>query len=393
MEMPLTLKDFNFKDKKVLLRTDYNVPINQEGDILDDFRIKQSLPTIKKILREGAAQIIIATHLGRPKNKEEHLTTKKIAQHIFKLTGRKTQKLDDSIDFDEFPTPKEATIVVLENLRFRDEEKQNNEEYAKKLSSLADIYINDAFGVSHREHASVHAITRFIPGGIGLLVEKELQVFQEVLEAPQRPFVTILGGSKLETKLPLILNLIQKTDNLLTGGAMIFTFYKAKGYSIGKSLYDKDYVTNARLLANNEKIILPQDVVVADDKDNPSTILTIKPNNIPSYLIGLDLGEKTINEYKKLLGEAKTVIWNGPLGYYEQPAFMKATKEILRFLARRKDIKTIIGGGDTASIAQQLRITKEFFHVSTGGGAGLKLLEGKTLPAIKALIDSEKNKK
>ncbi len=390
---PLTLKDFNFKNKKVLLRTDYNVPLDNDGNILNDYRIKQSLPTIKKILREGAKQIIIATHIGRPKNKEKELTTNKVAKHIYKLIGRKTIKLDDSADFEEFPQPKDATIVILENLRFREEEKQNDEEYAKKLASLADIYINDAFGVSHREHASVHAITKHILGGIGLLIERELNIFEEILEKPQTPMTAILGGSKLETKQPIILNLLEKVDNILLGGAMIFTFYKAKGYSIGKSLYDKQYLTNAKMLSNNEKIKIPEDVVVADDKDKPSSIITTNPKNIPSYMIGLDIGKKTIKKYKEILSESKTVIWNGPLGYYENPAFMEATKQILLYLSKREDIKTIIGGGDTATIAEQLKLDKKFYHVSTGGGASLKLIEGKTLTAIQALIDSDKNKK
>lgn len=390
---PLTIEDFNFDSKKVLLRTDYNVPLSNEGEILDDFRIRASLPTIKKLLKEGASQIIIATHLGRPKDKEEIFSTNKIAERLFRLTGRKTIKLDDSVDFEEFPSPKEATIVVLENLRFRTEEKQNLEGYAEKLAGLADIYINDAFGVCHREHASVHAITRFIPGGIGLLVEKELRIFNEVLQEPERPFTAILGGSKLGTKIPLIMNLVQKVDNLLLGGAMIFTFYKAKGYSIGKSMYDKEYLTNAKLMANNEKIILPKDVVVSDNKDNPTTIITMKPENIPSYLLGLDLGNKTLEEFTKILDKTKTVIWNGPLGYYENPEFLTATKKILEYLSKRKDIKTIIGGGDTASIIQKMNLTNEFYHVSTGGGASLKLMEGKTLTAIQALIESPKNKK
>jgi phosphoglycerate kinase len=393
MKKPLTIDDFNIKGKKILLRTDYNVPINKNGEILDDFRIKASLPTIKKLLREGASQIIIATHLGRPKNNEEIYKTDKIAQKIFKLTGRKTTKVDDSADFEEFPKPNEAKIVILENLRFREEEKQNNEEYAKKLAGLADTYINDAFGVCHRKHASVHAITKYIPGGIGLLVKKELQIFEEILENPQKPFTAILGGSKLETKLPIIMNLIHKVDNLLLGGAMIFTFYKAKGYSIGKSMYDKEYTTNAKMLINNEKIILPQDVVVADDKDNPSTIITMKPKNIPSYMTGLDVGDESIKEFKKILDQSKTVIWNGPLGYYENPTFLKATKKLLQYLAKRKDIKTIIGGGDTASIAEQLKLKDDFYHVSTGGGASLALMEGKELPAIQALINSPKNNK
>jgi phosphoglycerate kinase len=282
----------------------------------------------------------------------------------------------------------EATIVVLENLRFHDEEEKNDDKFAQKLAKHADIFINDAFGVCHRKHASVHAITKYLPGGIGLLVEKELRIFDDTLNNPQRPLIAILGGSKLETKLPLIMNLINKVDKALLGGAMIFTFYKAKDYDIGKSLYDREYVENARILMNNDRIVLPSDVVIADDKDAPTNIATMSPQSIPAYMIGLDLGKDSIEEFKKILLEAKTVVWNGPLGYYENPKFAKSTNEILEFLSKHPEIKTIIGGGDTASAAENLGLRDTFYHTSTGGGASMTLLEGKKLTALEALKEN-----
>lgn len=384
-----TIDEIDFKDRKVFLRVDYNVPLDDKGEITDDFRIRESIPTIKKILQAGAAQIIIASHLGRPEHKEEIYRMDNVAKKIYLLTGKRTEKLSDCIDLEgAFPTPDEATIVVLENLRFHEEEEKNDDSFAKKLAKYADIYINDAFGVCHRKHASVHAITKFIPGGIGLLVEKELKIFDEALNNPQRPLVAILGGSKLETKLPLIMNMIGKVDKALLGGAMIFTFYKAKDYDIGKSLYDREYVENARILLNNDKIILPKDVVIADDKDAPTNISTMSPERIPSYMAGLDIGAESVEEFKRILLDAKTVVWNGPLGYYENPKFAKATNEILSFLSMHPEIKIIIGGGDTASAAENLGLRDKFYHTSTGGGASMTLLEGKKLPALEFLKEN-----
>jgi phosphoglycerate kinase len=274
---------------------------------------------------------------------------------------------------------------MLENLRFHEEEELNGADFAKELSKYADFYVNDAFGVCHREHASVHAIIKYLPGCIGLLVEKELKIFAKLDENPQRPYIAILGGSKLETKIPIIRRLLDNVDKLLIGGAMIFTFYRAKGYSVGKSLVDKEHLTMAKMLNNNEKIILPEDVIIADDKDHPTQVLDFSPKQIPSYMIGLDLGEKSIKQFKEELANAKTVVWNGPLGYYENKAFLKSTVSILKYLASKPDIKTIIGGGDTVAIVEQLGLRDKFFHVSTGGGASMTLLEGKPLPAIEIL--------
>lgn len=379
------LKDLDLKDKIVFLRTDYNVPLDKEGNILNDFRIKASLMTIKEILKKGAKKIVIGTHLGRPKTKEKIFQTTNIAKKLVLLTSRKVEKLSDCINVKEEIEDSDAKLIILENLRFYEEEKKNDVEFAKKLSESCDVFVNDAFGVCHRTHASVHAITRFLPSCIGLLVEKELSIFHEALNDPKRPLNVLLGGSKLETKLPAIQNLVTKSDNLLLGGAMVFTFFKAKGYSIGKSLLDKDSVSMAKILLNNDKIILPEDIVIADDKDAPTNIVSVKPNYIPAYMIGLDLGEKTISKYSRMLSESKTIIWNGPLGYYENKEFSKATFSLIKVLANH-DGKVIVGGGDTASMVEQLGLRDMFYHVSTGGGASLKLLEGDSLPALSVLI-------
>jgi phosphoglycerate kinase len=376
-----TLNDFDFKGKKVLLRSDLNVPLDDKGNILNDFRIKSSFPTIRELFRKGAKQVIIMSHLGRPKNKEKHLKMDKVAERILKLSGRKVIKVDD---FEDIPQYGQSSIIVLENLRFFEGEKKNDEEFAKKLASLADIYVNDAFGSCHREHASVHAVTKFIPSCVGLLVEKELEAFNFIND-PQRPFTAILGGAKLETKIPMIQNLLDKVDNLLLGGAMIFTFYYAKNLEVGKSLIDRNQKVMAQILMNNEKLVLPEDIIIADDANVPTQVLTVPINKIPSFMIGLDIGNKTLNKYAKIVSESKIVVWNGPLGYYENKEFAKSTVELLKFLASRHDTKVIIGGGDTASIVEELGLRDHFYHVSTGGGASMMLLEGKSLPAIEVL--------
>ena len=383
-----TLEDVDFNGKKVLLRVDYNVPLDAKGNILDDFRIRASIPTIKTILKKGASQIIIMTHFGRPKNKESVFKTDILSQKLHIFLGRSVEKLDDCIDLEHvFPSPEESKLVMLENLRFSELEILNDDGFAKKLAKHADIYVNDAFGVCHRKHASVHAITKYIPGCVGLLVEKELKIFTEILSNPQRPFTGILGGAKLETKIPVIKNLIDKVDNLLIGGGMIFTFYSAMGYYVGRSMVDKSNESLAKMLLNNEKLVVPEDVVIADDMANPSQIINSSPDKIPSYMLGLDIGEKALANFKNILDSSKTVIWNGPLGYYENPLFAKTTNELLEFLAN-SSAKVIIGGGDTAAIVEKLGLKDKFHHVSTGGGASMMLLEGSVLPAIKALKDN-----
>ncbi len=379
-----TVKDVDLKNKKVLLRTDFNVPL-KEGVIQDDFRIKQGFKTIQYLFSKGASQVIIMSHLGRPEGKDSRYSMDVIRNHLVKMTTKSIVKLDTCVDLEEImPSPVEAKIVLLENLRFYEGEKNNDEGFAKELASSADIFVNDAFGVSHRKHASVHQITKFLPSYAGLLVKKELEIFEQILNEPERPFHAIIGGSKLETKIPVIKNLINKVDKLFLGGAMIFTFYKAKGYSIGKSLYDKNNKSLAKMLLNNEKIILPSDVTIADDKDNFSQVLNVNVNQIPSYMMGLDIGTESVKEMIRELKKAKTIVWNGPLGYYENPLFAKATVDVLKELAK-SDVKVVIGGGDTGFIVERLGLKKDFYHVSTGGGASLKLLEGSGLVALDAL--------
>lgn len=381
-----TIKDIDFRGKKVLLRVDYNVPVDDNGVVLNDFRIKASLPTIKQLFIEGAKQVILISHLGRPSGEEAKYSLKNVSQRLFELTKRKVEFVPDTIHVEDLiPEPKEASLVVLENLRFRPEEERNDADFAKKLSKYADIYVNDAFAVCHRNHASVDAITHFLPGCVGLLVEKELNAFDTLINSPEHPFVGIIGGSKLETKLPLINNLLEKVDRLLLGGAMIFTFFRAQGMSVGKSLVSRDYIDMARMLANNEKIVLPKDVVVADGMEKVTYAHNMLVQNMPSYLMGLDVGSESVELFKRELHDARMVIFNGPLGYYENPLFEKATKDVLVFLARNPQIKTIIGGGDTASLAHKFGLQDSFFHVSTGGGASLVLLEGKPLPGLEGL--------
>lgn len=381
-----TVEDLDFKGKKVFLRVDYNVPLGKDGSVLDDYRIKMSIPTIKKLFSKGAEQIIVASHLGRPKEKESVFRMNRVADRLARLTGRSVEKVDDCVDLEDLmPSPDEARIVVLENLRFHEGEKNNDEGFAKELAGLADVYVNDAFAVCHRKHSSVHAITKFLPGCVGLLVEKELGVFRKALEEPEKPFKAVLGGAKLETKIPLIKTLLEKVDSLLLGGGMIFTFYKARGLGIGKSLVDKEYVEMARMLGNNEKIVLPEDIVIADDKDNPRHVLNVTVDKIPSYMYGLDIGKKSVEKFREELQDARMVVWNGPLGYYENERFAEATNEVLRFLSDREDVKVIIGGGDSVAIVENLGLRDKFFHVSTGGGASMSLMEGKELPAVEAL--------
>ena len=379
-----TIKDIKIEGKNVFLRVDYNVTLDDKGNVLNDFRIKSGLLTLKEILKKKPKKIIIATHLGRPEGKEARFSTKSVAERLMKLCGRPVEHIPDCINVLEEIEESDAQIVVLENLRYYPEEKKNDPVFAKKLADPADVFINDAFGVCHRAHASVHAITTFIPGAIGPLVEKELKVFDEALSVKDKKLVVVLGGSKLETKIPLLKNLILKANRILLGGAMIFTFYKAKGYDTGKSLVDRDAISFAKILLNNDNLILPEDIVIADDMNHPTNILTVKPNYVPAYMIGLDIGEKTIKTYLKELDSADIVIWNGPLGYYENKEFATGTNAIIKKLAHHEG-KVIIGGGDTASMIEQLGLVKRFHHVSTGGGASLKLLEGGSLPALEAL--------
>ncbi|MFC1648738.1 phosphoglycerate kinase [Nanoarchaeota archaeon] len=368
-----TVRDFDFSDKKVIVRLDLNVPLDN-GKILDDYRITTVIPTLKHILGK-CKKMIILSHAGRPKGERvESLSLKPVAQRLSELLGQE-------VAFGDLEDVPESRIVLLENLRFYPEEKKNDEKFAKKLASLADIYVNDAFAVSHRKHASVVGIPKHIHGCIGFQLEKELKNLR--IENAEKPVVAIMGGAKLETKVPVIENLLEKVDYILIGGAMMFTFYKAKGWEIGESLLDNEQLRKAKKLMQNKKIILPTDVIIAKSKD-ALDFEEVQADDMPEGMIGLDIGPDTLSNYMQILDNAKTIIWNGPLGYYENEIFAKATDELAGFLADLA-AKTILGGGDTAAVANKLGLADKFTHVSTGGGAALQLLAGEKLPGLEAL--------
>ena len=378
-----TLKDFNFLNKRVLMRVDFNVPLDEKGKITNDKRIKAVIPTIKYLLNKKA-KLILMSHLGRPEGKVvKNLKMDNIANHLAMLLMEKVAKLDDCVDIQ---IPNER-IVMLENLRFHKEETENNKNFAKKLATNVDLYVNDAFGSCHRAHASVDAITHFLPSCAGLLLEKEIKNLD--LQNPKKPFIGILGGSKISDKIEIMKELLKKVDKLLLGGAMIFTFYKAQGLELGKSLVEKEKLELAKELLRDykDKLILPIDIVVANRKDNKAIPKTVKIDGILKDRYGLDIGEASIKLFKKKLAKAKTIIWNGPLGLFEIEKFAKGTHEIAKFLARSK-AKTIVGGGDSIAALEKFKLESKMTHVSTGGGAFIELIEGKKIPGIEAL---EKN--
>ncbi len=380
-----TINELEFKDKRVLLRVDFNVTLEEGGEVGDDSRIKAALPTIKYILEHEAKQLIIMSHLGEPEGKVvEKLKMDKVSERLMKLLETSVYKTNDCI-VKRMPSD---GIILLENLRFHKEESDNDEEFAKTLASYADVYVNDAFGVCHRAHASVHAITKYLPCSIGLLIEKELDNLD--INKMKKPIYALLGGAKLKTKIPLIQTMLVKSDKVLLGGGMIFTFYTAKGLEIGESMLDKDYLLNAKMMLNNENLVLPEDVVIADCQTKETDIKTVLITEIPKMSIGLDIGEKSVEKFKKLLLKAATIIWNGPLGYYEKPPFDKATNEIAQFIAGL-DCNKIVGGGDTADVIHTLGLEDKYSFISSGGGAALELLSGKGLVALKALEENEKD--
>jgi len=385
----LTVKDIPLKDKKVIVRVDFNVPIDKEGKITDDTRIEEALPTIKYILKSKPKKLILMTHLGRPDGKVvESLRVNKIANRLSKLLKQQVKKLDDCIG-DEVKKQIEKTkakVILLENLRFHPEEEKGDENFAKELASLADVYINDAFGTAHRAHASTTIIAKYLPSAIGFLMEKEINSLSCAL-SPTKPYVIILGGAKVQDKIGLINNLLDKANTILIGGAMAYTFLKAKGINVGNSKVENEKIDLAKEILDNAqnknvKIVLPVDHLVVDNIDNPNIKKFTENENIEENLIGVDIGPKTISLFKEELKNANTILWNGPLGIFENDNYAKGTKEIAIFLAKLKNAMVIVGGGDSASAAKKFKVEKKLCHVSTGGGASLEFLEGKTLPGI-----------
>lgn len=388
-----TLNDLDIHNKRVLVRVDFNVPLDKKtNDVVDDKRIRETLPTIKYLI-ERNAKVILCSHLGRPDGKvAESLKMDKVAARLQQLLNKKVKKLNDCVGSyvqEEISHMKYGDVVVLENLRFHPEEEASDENFSKQLAELAELYVNDAFGTCHRGHASTYGVTKYLKSAAGFLVEKELRMMGNALEAPDKPFIGILGGVKISDKIKVIENLLTKVDKLLIGGAMIFTFFKAQGKSIGSSKAEADYVELAKKLLQNKKIILPVDITIADRFDANADSKFVDVNSIPNDWMGLDIGPKTIENYKEILKNAKTVIWSGPLGVFEFDKFANGTREIAKLLSNLKAV-TIVGGGDSAAAVEKFGYVDKLTHVSTGGGAALEFLEGKKLPGIEALEESYK---
>jgi phosphoglycerate kinase len=388
-----TVRDIDVKGKKVIVRCDFNVPQDKESNITDDRRIKGALPTINYLL-ENNAKVILMSHLGRPKEGYEvKYSLKPVAERLSQLLGKAVKLADDKEVVGENAVKltsemKEGDVVLLENVRFIKTETKNDMDFAKKLASLADIFVNDAFGTAHRANSSTAGIAEYLPAVAGFLIEKETSIMGKALENPDRPFVAILGGAKVSDKIGVINNLLEKVDRLVIGGGMAYTFMKAQGLNIGNSLLEADKVDYAKEMldkakAKGVKIYLPVDHVIAKEFKADAEA-TVVDGEIPEGFMGLDIGPKSVKLFDSAVSDAKTVIWNGPMGVFEMPAFAKGTKEVAEALSKVNG-NTIIGGGDSAAAVEQLGYAEKMTHISTGGGASLEFLEGLELPGIAAL--------
>jgi phosphoglycerate kinase len=384
--------------KRVLVRADFNVPVDDAGNITDDTRIRAALPTIKDLTGKGA-KVILSSHFGRPKGVDEKLRLTPVAKRLSELLGQDVVKCNDCIG-DEVASKIGAMangqVALLENVRFYPEEEKNDPEFAKKLAANADLYVNDAFGTAHRAHASTEGVTKYLsPSVAGYLIEKELEYLQSAIESPQRPLAAIVGGSKVSSKIGVIETLLDKCDKLFLGGGMIFTFYKARGLNVGKSLVEEDKLDLARALeakakAKGVQLLLPTDVVVADNFSPDANSQVVDINNIPDGWMGLDIGPDSLKVFQAALADCKSVIWNGPMGVFEFDKFAAGTEGIAHTLAdiSKTGAITIIGGGDSVAAVEKVGLADQMSHISTGGGASLELLEGKILPGIAALDDA-----
>jgi phosphoglycerate kinase len=392
--MKKTIKDVDLRGKRVLIRADFNVPLDDKLNITDDIRIRASLPTIKYALEKGG-RVILMSHLGRPDGKVvETMRLTPVAKRLSELLGKNVLTLKDCIGPDvkkAVAAMKPGDVVLLENLRFHAEEEADDPAFAKELASLGDVFVNDAFGTAHRAHASTEGVTKYLPSVAGFLLEKEIEYLGNTVENPKRPFVAILGGAKVKDKIKVIDNLLNKVDAILVGGGMAYTFLKAKGKTIGNSKLDKDGFETAKSAIDkaakkNIPLILPVDNVIGD-KFDASAASKVVGEDIPDGWMGLDIGPKTVKLFEDRLKDAKTVVWNGPLGVFEMDKFTKGTEEIAEFLAGLKGVTSVIGGGDTASAMAKFKVDSKMTHISTGGGASLEYLEGRGLPGIDALED------
>ncbi len=389
-----TVEDIAVNGKKVLVRCDFNVPLDSEGNITDENRIVGALPTIKYLIENGA-KVILCSHMGRPKGEfNMKYSLAPVAKRLSEKLGQEVKLASDVIGDSAkalVADIKEGEVILLENVRFHAEEEKNDPDFAKALASFADIYVNDAFGTAHRAHATTAGVADYLPAVSGYLIKKEIDFMGKALSNPDRPFVAILGGAKVKDKIGVINNLLEKVDAIVIGGGMAYTFTKALGGNIGKSLLDTerlDYCKEilAKAEAKGVKILLPVDNVVADDFSNDANIQIVDANNIPDDYEGMDIGPKTIEMFKETILAAKTVVWNGPMGVFEMPNFAKGTIAVAQMVADA-EATTIIGGGDSAAAVEQLGFADKMSHISTGGGASLEFLEGLELPGIACLQD------
>ncbi|MCD6505470.1 phosphoglycerate kinase [Candidatus Poribacteria bacterium] len=389
----LSVRDLDLKGKRVLMRVDFNVPL-EKGVITDDTRIRAALPTIKYIIERGG-KLILMSHLGRPKGVDPKLSLKPVSKRLSELLGKEVKMAPDCIG-DEVrrmvAEMKEGDVILLENLRFHKGETENDPEFARELASLGDVYVSDAFGAAHRAHASTEGVTKFIPqAAAGFLMEKEIEYLSKAVQSPEHPFVVILGGAKVSDKIGVLTSMLERADAILIGGGMAYTFLKAQGYNVGKSIVEDDKLDLARQIMNEAKekgveFKLPVTTVIADRFAPDANSKVVKSTEIPDGWLGVDIGPETVEEFSKVIGRAKMIIWNGPLGVYEFDKFAKGTVAVAKLLAE-SDAITIIGGGDCVAAVQKAGVADKMTHISTGGGASLEFLEGKELPGIAALSD------
>ena len=415
-----TVRDIEVRGKRVLVRVDYNVPLDA-GKILDDSRIRATLPTIS-YLREQRAKVILMSHLGRPKGRDEALSLRPVAERLANLLADEESRRRPGVDHGDTSSPeswaspregavqmtdccvgvdvqraahslREGGVLLLENLRFHAEEEANDPEYAKALASLGEVYVNDAFGTAHRAHASTEGVARLLPAVAGLLMEKEIEFLSLAVENPERPYAAIIGGAKISTKMAALENLLSKVDKLLIGGGMANTFLKAEGFNVGESLVEDDYLEQAKSVMRQAdekgvRLLLPADVIVAERfaADSPARRVSVK--DVPEGWRIMDVGETTIDVFARALQDCRMVVWNGPMGVIEMAPFAHGSHRLAGVIANLREATTIIGGGETAAVVEQVGLASRFSHVSTGGGASLEFLEGKELPGVTALMDA-----
>ena len=393
----VTVKDLNLDGKKVLMRCDFNVPLDENKNITDKTRIVAAMPTIKYVLDHNA-KLILCSHLGRPKGEvKPELSLKPVSDELSKELGREVKLAKDIVGpsaHELTENMKEGDVVLLENVRFDPREEKNDEEFSKELASLAEVYVNDAFGTCHRAHASTAGVAAYLPSGVGFLIEKELKVLGDALNNPRRPFVAILGGAKVSTKIGVIDALLNKVDVLLIGGGMAYTFYKSMGYGVGNSICELDKLDLAKELMQKAKekgvkLVIPVDNVIGKEFKPDTESKIVAYNEIPDGWEGFDIGPKTVKMYEEELKNAKTILWNGPVGLFEFDQFAKGTNEIAHFISNLNDCTTIIGGGDSAAAVTKIGLADKMTHISTGGGASLEFIEGKKLPGIEAIPDKQ----